>query len=170
MSAVAENTPTRVLRRGWGKLPLSPIRSSVRSTPVSRLSKVPPASVAQSVPTNPAVIATDAQGVITAFNPIAENLFGYHALDLIGQATPEIFHDPEEISNRTAQYSTELREPQGNGYEVLIARARHDQPYDEEWDFLCQDGSRVRVLLSITRLRDTYSETLGYVITAIPLP
>lgn len=147
----------KVLRRRWGKLPLTPIHSSLRDTTTPH--------VATPV-VRPAVIATDAHGVITGFNSVAEKLLGYSAEDLIGQATPEIFHAREELALRATRYSIELREPAASGFDALVARARHDLPSDEEWHFIRQDGAEIRVLASLTRLRDAHSHTLGYVITA----
>ena len=111
-------------------------------------------------------IATDARGIITAFNPVAEKLLGYSAEDLIGQASPDIFHEREELAHRATRYSLELREPAASGFDALVVRARHDLPSDEEWHFIRQDGVGIRVWASLTRLRDAHSHTLGYVITA----
>jgi PAS domain-containing protein len=44
------------------------------------------------------IIATDTEGTITLFNPAAERMSGYAAEDLVGRATPNLFHDAAEIA------------------------------------------------------------------------
>lgn len=149
MNAMAVASTPKILRRGWGKLPLTPIRSSVRAATPSVSSPV----------TWPAIIATDFQGVITAFSPQAEELLGYRAEDLIGQINPEVFR-------RATRSHVDFRESAASGFDVLFAQARHDLPGDEEWHFIRQDGVEIRAWVSLTRLRDAHSHTLGYVITA----
>jgi len=50
--------------------------------------------------TNYIIVSTDPQGTIVTFNRTAEEMLGYAAEELIGKATPAIFHDPQEIQKR----------------------------------------------------------------------
>lgn len=109
-----------------------------------------------------AIIATDPQGTILTFNPAAERMLGYAAAELVGQATPQLFHDPAEMAQRAAALSRELGQPIGAGFEVFTVRPRRDQLDEDEWTLVRKDGARVPVLLSITVLRDAQGEITGY--------
>ncbi len=74
--------------------------------------------------THYAVIATDVAGTITAFNPAAELLLGYQATELIGQASPQLFHDAAEIRQRAKQLSAELGQRIEAGFAVFIAKSQ----------------------------------------------
>ncbi len=50
--------------------------------------------------TQPAVITTAPDGVITSLNPAAERLLDIAADAVIGQLTPTLFHDPAELAGR----------------------------------------------------------------------
>lgn len=55
-----------------------------------------------------AIIGTDSRGIITVFNRAAERMLGYTAAQLIGKATPELFHIPEEVVERARTFSEAL--------------------------------------------------------------
>ena len=108
------------------------------------------------------IIATTPEGVITCFNPAAERLLGYRAEDMLGLRTPETFHDPLEVAARAAQFGAELGIHLEPGFEVFVARARHDLANEFEWTYIRKDGTRVPVLLSVTALRDSAGEITGF--------
>jgi len=60
-----------------------------------------------SAATQISVIATDVSGLITVFNSGAESMLGYSAAEMIGKATPQIIHVPEEIVTRGRQLTEE---------------------------------------------------------------
>ena len=109
-----------------------------------------------------ALISTDLNGVIQTFNKSAERMLGYSASELIGQFTPAIIHDPQEIVNRAANLSVELGQNIPVGFEVFVAKARLGLASEEEWTYTRKDGSRFPVLLSITALKDDYQEIIGF--------
>ncbi|WP_084600486.1 sensor histidine kinase [Aromatoleum toluclasticum] len=109
-----------------------------------------------------AIIATDKQGVILTLNPAAERMLGYSATEVEGKATPLLFHDQAEMSQRAAALSRELGEPIGAGFEVFTVKPRRDQADENEWTYVRKDGVRVPVRLSITALRDVQGEITGY--------
>jgi PAS domain S-box-containing protein len=111
---------------------------------------------------NYAIIATDTHGTIRTFNPAAEGLLGYAADEVIGKATPELFHVREEIAERAAALEREFGEPAGTGFDVLIAKARRQRVEEDERVFVRKNGSRVPVLLSITAVRDAQGVITGY--------
>lgn len=108
-----------------------------------------------------AVIVTDVQGVITLFNSGAERLLGYRAEEVVGQASPVLFHDEQEVQAfLQAQPATE-----GAGldlFAIFSARAR-EHTFSRQWTFLRKDGQHRQVRLSISALSDAQGEVTGFV-------
>jgi diguanylate cyclase (GGDEF)-like protein/PAS domain S-box-containing protein len=109
-----------------------------------------------------AIIATNPQGVIQAMNPAAEVLLGRSAESVVGLATPELFHDPAEVTQRARQLSQELDRPIAPGFEVLAVRARRGDPEEREWTFVRHDGQRVPVVLTVTALHNEHGDLTGF--------
>lgn len=109
-----------------------------------------------------AFISTDLNGVIQTFNKAAERMLGYSASELIGQFTPEIIHEPQEVINRAAILSAELEQNIPIGFEVFAAKARLDIASEDEWTYIRKDGSRFPVLLSATALKDINQQIIGF--------
>jgi hypothetical protein len=110
-----------------------------------------------------AVITTSLDGTIVGFNPEAERLLGWRAGEVIGQVTPAVFHDPDEVVARAAQLTRELGVPVAPGPDAFLARLRNGLPEEAEWTYVRKDGGRLPVLLSVTSLRDGAGEPRGYV-------
>ena len=108
------------------------------------------------------VISTDGQGVITTFNPAAERALGYTAEECVGKLTPSVFHDPGEVAERARNFSAELGITIEPGFEVIVAKARRNQPNESEWTYIRKDGRRSPVLLSVTALRDPQGNITGF--------
>ncbi|HET6430959.1 PAS domain S-box protein [Dyella sp.] len=115
-----------------------------------------------------AIIATDPDGIITLFNPAAESMLGYRSEELVGLATPERFHDREEVAARAAWLREELGRPVRPGFEVFVAKAR-DKPDVHEWTYITRDGQRVPVLINVSSLYRSDGEVLGYLGIAVDL-
>ena len=107
-----------------------------------------------------AIIATTPDGVITHFNPKAERMLGYTAVETIGRQTLGVFHDPAEVVARASELSRELGREIAPGFEVFVARA--GQSETPEWTYVRKDGSRLPVLLSMSALRDTSGNISGF--------
>ncbi|AKJ27972.1 diguanylate cyclase [Caldimonas brevitalea] len=113
-----------------------------------------------------AIVATDLRGVVQALNPAAENLLGYSADELVGRATPEIFHERHELALRAAQLSAELGETVGAGVDALVARARRGRPDEREWTCVRKDGQRVPVVMVVSSMTSDRGEPVGYMTIA----
>ncbi|MBW4647205.1 MAG: PAS domain S-box protein [Kastovskya adunca ATA6-11-RM4] len=114
--------------------------------------------------TNYLIVATTAEGIVHTFNDAAARLLGYTAAEVLGKATPAIWHDKEEVVRRSQQLSQELGIPIEPGFETFVAKARSHKSYDEcEWSYIRKDGSRFPVLLSVTALRDSEGNITGFV-------
>lgn len=112
--------------------------------------------------TDYSIISTDLNGIIQTFNAAAQKMLGYAAHEVIGQFTPVLIHDLDEIKQRTELLSAELHTPMPPGFETFVAKAKQGITSEEEWTYICKDGSRVPVLLSVTALRDTAEQVIGF--------
>jgi PAS domain S-box-containing protein len=108
------------------------------------------------------VISTDEKGIITSINPAGERSLGYAAAECIGKLTPTTFHDPDEMAERARIFSKEMGITIEPGFEVFAARARRNLPNEYEWMYVRKDGSRFPVLLSVTALRDSQGNIVGF--------
>jgi PAS domain S-box-containing protein len=109
------------------------------------------------------IISTTPEGIITSLNPAAGRLLGYTADEIVGKQTPALWHDPKEIARYARQLSEELGETIPPGFEVFGARPQRNLPEENEWTFICKDGRRIPVNLSVTALRDEEGRITGFV-------
>ena len=109
-----------------------------------------------------AIISTTVEGTITSFNPAAEKMLGYKAAELLGKATPAIFHLPEEVVKRASIISAEMGRSIEPGFDVFVAKSRLGTIDENEWTYLRKDGSQLPVLLSISAQRDENNEITGF--------
>ena len=112
-----------------------------------------------------AIIVTDTQGVIEVFNTGAERMLQYSAREVEGLSTPIIFHDAAEYQARSRQLTEELGRPV-SGLEVFVGDARLGVATPREWTFIRKDGSTLEVSLTITGVRDSGDELIGFLGTA----
>lgn len=111
---------------------------------------------------NYSIISTDERGIIRSYNQAAERLLGYTADEVIGRATPEIFHDRSEVAQRAAALSRELDEKIKPDFDMLVRKAKRGVPDESVWVYVHKDGTRIPVLLSITALWDGEGKPAGY--------
>ena len=108
------------------------------------------------------VVATDARGIITLFNPAAEKLLGYTSEEILGNVTPALFHLSAEMEERAAELSLELgREVQPN-LDVFAAMASNSLNNVSEWTYVAKSGQKIPVFLSISELYDVDGNIFGY--------
>ncbi len=112
---------------------------------------------------NYCIISTDIDGIIRSFNDAACRMLGYSAEEVIGNHTPVIFHDPEEVAKRAVSLSQELGETIEPGLDVFVEKARRGLAEEQAWDYVRKDGSRMPVILSVTALRDDDGKIKGYI-------
>ncbi|KAF0170124.1 MAG: two-component system sensor-response regulator hybrid protein [Limisphaerales bacterium] len=108
------------------------------------------------------IISTTPEGLIHTFNRAAERLLGYRAEEVVGQVTPEIIHDYDEVARRAAELTAELGRPVPAGFEAFVAKARLGLADEQEWTYIRKDGSRFPVQLSVTAMRDEAGQIIGF--------
>ncbi|MEA5486425.1 PAS domain S-box protein, partial [Pseudanabaena sp. CCNP1317] len=107
------------------------------------------------------IITTDLNGIIQVFNHGAEQMFGYCMGEIVGQFTPEIFHDAQELVERAITVSAEL-DQDINGLAIFTTKASLGITSEEEWTGIRKDGSRFPLSLSISALRDEKEQIIGF--------
>src|SRR6202167_3988963 len=109
-------------------------------------------------------IATDEKGVIQLFNVGAERMLGYTAAEVVDQITPADISDPQEVIARAEALSVELATPIAPGFEALVFKASRGIEDIYELTYIRKDGSRFPAVVSVTALRDTDGEIIGYLL------
>ncbi|MBL8133333.1 MAG: GAF domain-containing protein [Anaerolineae bacterium] len=108
------------------------------------------------------IIATTLDGLIVTFNQGAERLLGYSADEMIGKNTPAVVHDVDEVVARAKVLNDELGTTIEPGFEVFVAKARLGMADENEWTYVRKDGGRVPIQLSVTAVRDSSGEIVGF--------
>ena len=153
-----------------GNLPAYSKKRKNSSKGKSTVKKIPKNNIKKSLGLHQAIldsanyliIAITVDGVICAFNAIAERWLGYSASEMIGNQTPECFHDPLEIQERAIALTEELGYRVTTGFEVFTAKARLGQIEEGEWTYIRKDGSRFPVMVSISALRNEDFQISGF--------
>ena len=111
--------------------------------------------------TGVSIIATDTCGVINLFNPGAELLLGYRADEVIGQHSPMLFHQPEEVRAHGLALSRELGR-EIHGFEVFVATIQGGEAQTRQWTYLRKDGEPRLVNLTLSAIRNEHDSIHGY--------
>jgi PAS domain S-box-containing protein len=117
------------------------------------------------------VISTDKDGLIKSFNPFAEKILGYEASEVIGKYTPLIFHDQAELLEKN-KYLSSLQRPKDEvNFGELTRMSLNESKYSEgnEWTYVCKDGRKINVLLTVSKLEEEQGNTAGFVGVAIDI-
>ena len=109
-------------------------------------------------------IATDEKGVIQIFNVGAERMLGYTAAEVMNTITPADISDPQEVITRAKSLSTELATTITPGFQALVFKAARGIEDIYELTYIRKDGSRFPAVVSVTALRDTQGEIIGYLL------
>ncbi len=115
-----------------------------------------------------AIIATDQRGTIIVFNKGAEQLLGYSAVEVIGRASPLIFHDGEELRQRIGQVSAALGR-RLDSISLFFHYATQGRGDQQEWTYVGKDGNRFPVTLTINSLRDADGAVNGFLCIAVDI-
>ncbi len=109
-------------------------------------------------------IATDAQGVIQIFNVGAERMLGYLASEVVNRITPAGISDELEMVQRATLLSAELGTTIAPGFEALVFKAKRGIEDIYELTYIRKDGSRFPAIVSVSALRDSVGQVIGYLL------
>lgn len=107
-----------------------------------------------------AIIAQGQDGLITLFNRAAEQLLGYRAEELIGRHSPVILHDSAELVRYAEELGAELGRPLEPDTTLFSLGLQHGALM-RDWTYLCKDGRRIPVRLTLSIRRDAAGENIG---------
>jgi len=96
-----------------------------------------------------AMIATDTQGTITAFNKAAQKMLGYRASEVINKHTPQIFHEPDELERQ-------------DSFRAFLETFTASGPQKETFTYISKDKTPKQVALEITAITDSQGKKSGY--------
>lgn len=109
-----------------------------------------------------ALISCSADGMVSSFNSTAERWLGYRATEVVGKATPALWHDAGEVADEAQKLSEEQDRRIEPGFEVFTAKADSGKVGEREWTLHRKDGSSFPASLSVTTLKNEAEETTGY--------
>ncbi len=104
------------------------------------------------------IIATDQNGLINLFNQSAVRQLGFSAEEVIGKTDPvSLIFDPAEIMPRAARLSAVLGTEVASNFDFFarMVKAQHSTRIDQEWQFICKDGKRLDVWLTLAPLYES---------------
>jgi PAS domain S-box-containing protein len=111
--------------------------------------------------TGTAIVGTDEHGIVTFFNPGAEQMLGYSSAEVVGRVTPQFFHDPVEVAERAESLGV------APGFEVFTAPvARTGSPDRRDWSWVRKDGQRLTVSVTVSPMRSGGGALVGYLAVA----
>ncbi|WP_186435184.1 PAS domain S-box protein [Rheinheimera sediminis] len=116
--------------------------------------------------TEVALISVDPSGIISLFNTGAERLLGYTADELIGQHSPTLFHDKNEI-DAYGQVLSKTYQQSIVGFDVVVCQAKRAQTETRQWTYICKNGERKQVRLSVSAMRDEKNNIRGFLGVAV---
>jgi PAS domain S-box-containing protein len=108
------------------------------------------------------IIATNLDGTILLFNHAAENVLGYTTQEMVGKQTPEIIHNPNEVTVRAQEMSLKLGREVKPGFETFTSKLENKSVDEAEWIYVRKDKTEFPVWLSISPLYVT-GKIVGYV-------
>jgi PAS domain S-box-containing protein len=111
-------------------------------------------------------ITTDQAGVIALFNMGAQRMLGYTAADVVQRLSlADLFFGPDLV-RRAKGLSHEFSSAVAPGFEAIAYKAARGVEDIFDADFVCKDGSRFPVVVSVTALRDGRDAIIGYLLTS----
>lgn len=107
------------------------------------------------------IIAVDNDGIIQLFNYGAERMLGYTAGEVIGKATPALFHDQAAVQKRGEEL-TELLGYPVHGFRVFVELPELHGSESRQWTYYRKDGQALPVQLLVTPRRHQDGSIHGY--------
>jgi PAS domain S-box-containing protein len=109
--------------------------------------------------TQTAIITTDVGGRVTSFNTGAENLLGWTADEVVGRATPTLWHNAAQLDARARESGVTP------GLRALVAPLEGGSGSvsdRRDWTWRSRDGEELIVSLRVSPLLDDAGEVTGW--------
>jgi len=116
-----------------------------------------------------AIVASDLNGIIQAFNPAAERMTGITSAQAIGQHFDALPLSTSEMKARADELSRALGVSVNPGFETMTAMARELGSDEREWTLSHVDGSRIPVLLNVSCLHSAGGALSGFLGIALDI-
>jgi PAS domain S-box-containing protein len=101
------------------------------------------------------IIATDASGRITHFNPGAQETLGYHPDEVLG-CSPGMFHTRDELERQAAHFGVEA-----DHVSIVLEMTKRGERRD--WEFMRKDGRLRMASLTLSEVTDPDGKVIGYI-------
>ncbi len=114
------------------------------------------------------IIACDNDGVITRFNSGAEKLSGYVNYEVENTKNITSLYDKEELQ----QYAERLEQRHNQKFTLFEAatyNARRGLTNYQNCTYICKDGTKKSMRLSVTKLKDEYEVLTGFLVIGIDI-
>lgn len=109
------------------------------------------------------IVAINLKGIVTLFNPAAEQGLGYHAEEVIGKQTPLIWHDAEEMTARVETVREELQTTVAiEDLSLFTAKVLAQGKDSQEWTLVHKDGKKFPAIMTITPLYEDGHVLAGF--------
>ncbi|WP_304237039.1 PAS domain S-box protein [Jiulongibacter sediminis] len=113
--------------------------------------------------TEAAIIALDSTGTIMFFNSGAEMLLGYTANEMVAQKKPLDFIDPQTLIDKANRLSQKYGQKVQPDIDCLTFLSKKGIVDTQEYTFISRDNSRMEVEVSITPIKNSHDNIIGYV-------
>lgn len=113
--------------------------------------------------TEAAIIALDSTGTIMFFNSGAEMLLGYTASEMVAQKTPLDFIAPQTLVEKAKRLSAKYGQEISPDIDCLTFLSKKGEVDTQEYIFISRDDSRMEVEVSITPIKNSHDNIIGYV-------
>jgi diguanylate cyclase (GGDEF)-like protein/PAS domain S-box-containing protein len=111
-------------------------------------------------------ITTDQKGIIQIFNKGAQRMLGFVALDVVQRfSAVDLFFAPD-LARRARQLSDEFSIAVAPDFDAISYKAARGIEDIFDISYVCKDGSRFPVVVSVTALRDAQDAIIGYQLTS----
>lgn len=110
------------------------------------------------------IISTDINGIIISYNSYAQKMLQYETSEIIDIATPAIFIDKENLTQKRRELLNTERAENFSDFEVLITKIQKYE--DSNWIFTSKNGNKLSVRLTVSSLTNNYNQIYAYLLIA----
>jgi diguanylate cyclase (GGDEF)-like protein/PAS domain S-box-containing protein len=111
-------------------------------------------------------ITTDQKGLILIFNKVAQRMLGFDAADVVQRfSAVNLFFEPDLV-RRAKELSAEFSTSVAPDFDAISYKAARGIEDIFDASYVCKDGSRFPVVVSVAALRDAQDAIIGYLLTS----